>query len=199
MDYDLSRSLFSINGTNFSCTDFISALDFYGILDQWKKQTSLGKACVATAEDKSLQPEAEILQRWAREFRYDHNLLSTEDCTIWFASAGLDRQVLPEVSRHRADEVDENDDQRDLDERVLAGPLGQGLGRKPGTEPIEKVGPGRTAGRGRRSARAAEQDLVDQRLHRRDDGTHQRPAEREQQRGHDELRDVGPQVAQQAS
>ena len=77
---------FSINGRCFSCTDFLEALSFYGSLDQGKVQVSTGNFYISHSEKNSLAPDPEVLQEWARDFRYENNLLSVEEFSSWLHS-----------------------------------------------------------------------------------------------------------------
>lgn len=89
MSYDLSRTLFSINGDSYSCKDFLAALEHYGILNSWKEKICEGKALVRKAKDQNLEIDLEEISEMTNEFRYSEKLLSSDEFNDYIKSISL--------------------------------------------------------------------------------------------------------------
>ena len=92
MTYDLSRKLFKIGTTVFTCGDFLKALDFFGVLDQWKNSVAEGIFYSKQAAEKSLSFDSSEIQSQSSEFRYNNNLLSVDEFSLWLTSRELNEQ-----------------------------------------------------------------------------------------------------------
>lgn len=89
MSYDLSRTLFSINGSDFSCAEFLSALDHYGLLDDWRERVCQGKCFTTKAEKMNLELDLNRLGEMTSDFRYSEKLLSSEEFSDWLKLVGM--------------------------------------------------------------------------------------------------------------
>ena len=89
MSYDLSRTLFSIGSKHFTCSDFMEALKFFGIYEEWCGGISKRKALLERKEKAGEEIDREILSEMTNNFRYSEKLLTTEEFSHWLATVGL--------------------------------------------------------------------------------------------------------------
>ena len=98
-------------------------------------------------------------------------------------ATGLHRHVLTEVDQNPAEEVDQHDQQRNLDEGMLPSPGIDPVGGDPLTDLAQNIGAAFRCGLARNGIlgrrQSGQQHVVDQRLDRGNDGAHQRAAEPE--------------------
>ena len=88
-----SRIVLQADGREFSVADVMRAAHFRGELDaSW--QSLLSKlACLQYAEEKALEPGSDKLQAIADQFRYEHDLITSEETEEWLAERGLDEDI----------------------------------------------------------------------------------------------------------
>jgi len=89
MSYDLSRTLFSIADRKFTCGEFLNALKYYGVYEDWQARVSAGKSLVKHADAEKRDMDLEVLAEMTNEFRYSQKLLTTEEFNDWQQSIGL--------------------------------------------------------------------------------------------------------------
>lgn len=90
MTYDLTRVLFSIDDHKFTCDEFLQAMDFYGVYEDWQERITTGAALLAVAEKEKRQTSPDILTAMTNEFRYTQKLLTTEEFHDWLRNIGLE-------------------------------------------------------------------------------------------------------------
>lgn len=90
MSYDLSRALFSIQSKRFTCGDFLEALKFFGVYDEWHARVARSKSLLELAERDGKEIDRDALAEMTNEFRYSEKLLSSEEFNVWLSSVNLD-------------------------------------------------------------------------------------------------------------
>lgn len=89
MSYDLSKILFSINGNDFTCSEFLDALKHYGLLEAWQERVQEGKHFIQKAGEEKLELDLEVLGEMTSDFRYSEKLLSSDDFSEWLLSLNM--------------------------------------------------------------------------------------------------------------
>ena len=90
MSYDLSRVLFSIGAKSFTCSEFLEALKFFGVYEDWSQRIIQGRALVKAAEQEAKEIDLEALSEMTLNFRYSEKLLTSEEFSEWLQSVGLE-------------------------------------------------------------------------------------------------------------
>jgi hypothetical protein len=125
LSYNLSRKLFSVGDVDFSCEDFLEALDFFGVLSQWKIALQTGMMSCQHAEQQDGQLDRELIQNWSREFRYSMDLLGVAEFTSWLSLNGFEKKDLESYLIRRfwvdsfGDDVDAIACKEEIDERLI--------------------------------------------------------------------------------
>jgi len=90
------RVVFSCEGDQFTVRDIIQAARWRGELEAFTSELRVSLACVERAAELELEPDQEQVQRLSEEFRYERDLLTTEETERW-------------LERHDVNEEDFND------------------------------------------------------------------------------------------
>ena len=89
MSYDLSRTLFSIGAKDFTCSDFMGALKFFGVYEEWCSRIAMRKALLEKKIKAGEEIDREVLSEMTNEFRYSEKLLTSEEFNHWLLTVGL--------------------------------------------------------------------------------------------------------------
>ena len=76
--------IFILGGRTLTVAEIIRAARFRGELATHEKDLRLKLACAGKAEAQSLEADGEALQERADQFRYDRDLITTEETEAWF-------------------------------------------------------------------------------------------------------------------
>lgn len=112
------RVLFSCQGDQFTVKDVIEAARWRGDLDKACRELSTAIGCEARAAQLKLEPNEVEIQRLSEEFRYQRDLLTTEETERWLIAHDVTeeefsdyflrsywRRNLPEADRVELDEA----------------------------------------------------------------------------------------------
>ena len=89
MTYDLTRKIFTVCKQSFSYAEFLEALQFYGLYEDWELRVKKGKQLVNEADKKGLDLDIEMLSEMSNDFRYSEKLLTSEEFNDYLEQLGL--------------------------------------------------------------------------------------------------------------
>jgi hypothetical protein len=79
------RSLFSVEGINYTWGDVLAWADARGTLRSLRERSARGNACLRQSQELGSRPSSEAVSAAAAGFRYGRGLLSAEQLSAWLA------------------------------------------------------------------------------------------------------------------
>ena len=90
----LQAKLFSIKHHEFTIKDFLAVLDFFGLLNNWKKRVGKALAHESFANSNGMRVDEQSIAESSMEFRYEQDLLNVEELNIWLSIRHLSQNDL---------------------------------------------------------------------------------------------------------
>ncbi|MCM8530478.1 MAG: hypothetical protein NE330_04890 [Lentisphaeraceae bacterium] len=129
----LELKLFTIKSEQFTVCDFLDVLEYFGLYEDWREKVSNSYFLLNEYKEASIEVDHRKILKWSEEFRYENDLLSTEDLTQWLSRYGLTqedlekyfiRQALCEDSPDSLEKVSEVTREMVFKEILFSGSLG---------------------------------------------------------------------------
>ena len=94
MNQDLESILFTVKRYKFCINDFLSAIDYFGVIGDWKSSVQSGMRAVEYANSTGKKLDEEAIAKASEEFRYENDLLNASELKLWLSSNFLDERDL---------------------------------------------------------------------------------------------------------
>ena len=83
MNQNLESILFIVKEHKFCVKDFLSALDYFGIFEDWQFRVQSGLQAVKYAKEKGQSLDESSIEQASRDFRYKNDLLNETELKDW--------------------------------------------------------------------------------------------------------------------